>query len=119
MNVTAAVTSEPVMKTPVTDRARRILAPFKHLIPAVTAEVDELLKDIEALEARSVAEIIDPSGKIRKLTIAESYKSVGYARKVECPQCGAGEGEECVRLGNNMHVNRMRAALVGGIAQDE
>lgn len=38
------------MKTPVTDRARRILAPVKHLIDFVTPQVDELLMDIEALE---------------------------------------------------------------------
>ncbi len=36
--------------TPITDKARRMLEPFKHLIDFAGPQVDELLKEIEALE---------------------------------------------------------------------
>lgn len=36
--------------TPITDRARKILAPVKHLIDFARPQVDDLIKDIEVLE---------------------------------------------------------------------
>lgn len=39
------------MKTPVTDKARLMLAPVKHILDWVSPQVGDLLRDIEALEA--------------------------------------------------------------------